>query len=737
MLPRLDTLASAGLKYKACQGLAPTAPALHHGTPGPAALRHAGPGVAGTAPLPATLPAALPAAGARPRPVAARNPRVAPRASSGAGAAADGAARGSSGQLRVPRPPPPGAAAPPQVAVVSYADNPTLARQAVEAMASAFVDDPSTTYFCRPGKAVEFYRSILNCVLDWYPTARQLVCTVPSPDAAAIAYVYPRASGLDGWRRLARGGLAPLLWVRLGRVVQGMDASDYFEGQREDFFKAHGPYLYISVMGTRPDQQGRGLGSALLGFLCDRADGAGLPAYIEATSARNMALYRRFGFRLLQEWRANPDMPYTYVMWRPAAAVPEDDDASQDAAAAAAAAAAPSGLGRIAGAVWQSSQQAQAQAQAGSGAAAAAAAAAAAVADRDAAAALFGPRADMMLAGAALAAAAAGAGRDTPAQRRVARSAEELWAAAALRRRSRFARVRQEQQAARQQRTREREQQRELAWEVQEYRQYEYVDAGTWGYWPLWTSEDWAAEAEAAPPPKQARPYDAGGGDNGSTPVDLGPDGGCSQPHVSRRGIDSGDEDRGGGDDDSGGADDEPARAAVPSSSVGRAAANVTAMGQQQLLPPDGAAEQGGLWLEDAGAHGGGSSGGEADGSSSAGGVASGSWWPGGGGSVWPGGGSGGGAGDHASTTDAHGAAEASSSSTGGGGVGSWFSGWGGHGAGHADNGDGSSTGGGGGSWSWPDFGGSTGDGGDGGGGGGDSGGGGGDGGGDGGDGGD
>ena len=46
--------------------------------------------------------------------------------------------------------------------------------------------------------------------------------------------------------------------------------------------------------------QGRGLGGALLGFLCDRADGAGLPAYIEATSGRNRALYERFGFRLLQ-----------------------------------------------------------------------------------------------------------------------------------------------------------------------------------------------------------------------------------------------------------------------------------------------------------------------------------------------------------------------------------------------------------------------------------------------------
>jgi hypothetical protein len=66
------------------------------------------------------------------------------------------------------------------------------------------------------------------------------------------------------------------------------------------WLQAHGPFLYVSVMGVRPDQQGRGLGTSLLAFLCDRADAAGLHCYIEATSPRNQALYERFGFRLLQ-----------------------------------------------------------------------------------------------------------------------------------------------------------------------------------------------------------------------------------------------------------------------------------------------------------------------------------------------------------------------------------------------------------------------------------------------------
>ncbi|GLI60830.1 hypothetical protein VaNZ11_002942 [Volvox africanus] len=204
----------------------------------------------------------------------------------------------------------------PLITVLSYRERPDIARAAIENIAAAFKDDPSTTYFCRTDQRVQFYRSVLSCLLDWYPDEKQLVCTMP-PDAAAVVYVYPRVRELGSWAKLLRGGLAPLACVRLDRLVAGMDASDFFAEQRENFIKSHGPFMYVSVMAVRPDRQGRGLGSALLAFICDRADAAGLSCYIEATSMRSRALYELFGFQLIQEWRANPEMPTTYVLSRP------------------------------------------------------------------------------------------------------------------------------------------------------------------------------------------------------------------------------------------------------------------------------------------------------------------------------------------------------------------------------------------------------------------------------------
>jgi predicted N-acetyltransferase YhbS len=64
-----------------------------------------------------------------------------------------------------------------------------------------------------------------------------------------------------------------------------------------------------------PAAQGRGLGSALRRPVLDRADQAGLPAYLEATSPHNTALYERHGFRPAAPFAVD-DGPALWPMWR-------------------------------------------------------------------------------------------------------------------------------------------------------------------------------------------------------------------------------------------------------------------------------------------------------------------------------------------------------------------------------------------------------------------------------------
>jgi GNAT superfamily N-acetyltransferase len=75
-------------------------------------------------------------------------------------------------------------------------------------------------------------------------------------------------------------------------------------------------HYYVCDVGVRPDMQGKGLGSALLGPTLACCDREGLPAYLEASSEQNAALYERLGFRLIRELRVGGSPPLR-LMRRP------------------------------------------------------------------------------------------------------------------------------------------------------------------------------------------------------------------------------------------------------------------------------------------------------------------------------------------------------------------------------------------------------------------------------------
>jgi GNAT superfamily N-acetyltransferase len=75
------------------------------------------------------------------------------------------------------------------------------------------------------------------------------------------------------------------------------------------------PHHYLAFLAVRPDQQSRGLGSALLDRHHRRLDAAGLPAYLEANEPRNRDLYLRHGYRVRSVLDL-PDGPPLWTMWR-------------------------------------------------------------------------------------------------------------------------------------------------------------------------------------------------------------------------------------------------------------------------------------------------------------------------------------------------------------------------------------------------------------------------------------
>ncbi len=84
----------------------------------------------------------------------------------------------------------------------------------------------------------------------------------------------------------------------------------------QDIHPSGRAHEYLWMIGVTPERQGEGLGTALITSVLDRCDRDGLPAYLEASSARSRALYERLGYRLVDRPLDLPDGPQMWPMWR-------------------------------------------------------------------------------------------------------------------------------------------------------------------------------------------------------------------------------------------------------------------------------------------------------------------------------------------------------------------------------------------------------------------------------------
>jgi ribosomal protein S18 acetylase RimI-like enzyme len=91
----------------------------------------------------------------------------------------------------------------------------------------------------------------------------------------------------------------------------------------DDLFTANHPghesHAYLLFIGVRPERQCQGVGTSLLAAGLEAVDTASRPAYVEASSNRNAALYARHRFESMDSALALPDGPPLYPMWRQAA----------------------------------------------------------------------------------------------------------------------------------------------------------------------------------------------------------------------------------------------------------------------------------------------------------------------------------------------------------------------------------------------------------------------------------
>ena len=185
------------------------------------------------------------------------------------------------------------------------AEVPALAK----ALAAAFHDDPAFTWVLHgaPRRAAMLERGFELFLLRVWIEQRVTYTTT----AVAGVAVWE----LPGQWKLSVGGQLRLLpaMIRIfgRRLPRLLKAIIKLEARHPSE-----PHYYLPFVGVEPRWQGRGLGSALLAPILERCDRESLPAFLEASTARNRALYERHGFAVTEEFRLGRSAPRQWRMWR-------------------------------------------------------------------------------------------------------------------------------------------------------------------------------------------------------------------------------------------------------------------------------------------------------------------------------------------------------------------------------------------------------------------------------------
>ena len=185
-------------------------------------------------------------------------------------------------------------------------DVPTVAR----ALARAFEDDPVMSWVFRDDSrrlAVLERAFALFLRRIWLPEGE---CYTTNRLLGAALWLPP-----DKWHLgvLDQLRLLPAMISVTGRNLPRLFAVLNLIEKKHP--KQPGHY-YLAVLGVEPEHQGRGFGSALMQPVLARCDRERIPAYLESSKRRNVVLYERHGFRVVEELRLPKNGPPIWRMWR-------------------------------------------------------------------------------------------------------------------------------------------------------------------------------------------------------------------------------------------------------------------------------------------------------------------------------------------------------------------------------------------------------------------------------------
>jgi len=135
-----------------------------------------------------------------------------------------------------------------------------------------------------------------------------------SHDVKAACVWIPPGPGITIPRMMRCGMLGLPLRIGWGPFARFMAANETMDKIHKA--RVPEPHWYLFGIGVDPELQGQGVGSAIIREGLAIADRESKPCYLETSEPRNLGLYKRFGFDVLEEVTLGKGGPPAWAMRR-------------------------------------------------------------------------------------------------------------------------------------------------------------------------------------------------------------------------------------------------------------------------------------------------------------------------------------------------------------------------------------------------------------------------------------
>jgi len=169
-------------------------------------------------------------------------------------------------------------------------------------LADAFQHDPVWTKFFRDEAKIDQKGVLFESPIRYGLRYGEVYAT--SEHLEGIAVWFPEGlAAMTIWRLIRSGAIISgmkamkvctrLAWKQ-GRIFKPLkvDKKTNMKGRQ---------FIYLMIIGVASEFQRQGFGGKLLGALIEKSEQIGIPLYLEAATERNVRMYERLGFRLLNQ----------------------------------------------------------------------------------------------------------------------------------------------------------------------------------------------------------------------------------------------------------------------------------------------------------------------------------------------------------------------------------------------------------------------------------------------------